>query len=336
MKSIDRKRWLLLLISATLSSAFADALPEGDSRFRILSWNISEDAFVQHPQAFAGILRRADPDILLFDEVAPNVKASKLQSVLDDLPLVDGEDWHIDIGISGGRQRGAIVSRAPLEPLQEFSSVVPYPEADKRHILQSMSDAERNSSAYSMEFGIPVNGALIMQDGRRLLVLIIDLQCCGDTPGSWQEYRRRVEAREIRKLVRRILDRVAVDGIVVAGDFNAVNTPIPIVRLMGPYPAPHSGLLPAELYHLDGTSSWTWDGRGTPFSSSALDFQLYNPNALCVESGLILDTEDLSAADLQTYGLEPRTSRRLSEHRPLIVEYAWLSAGPDLTKETVQ
>jgi len=297
---------------------------------------VISDAFVQHPKAFAAMLCRADPDILLFDEVVPNVKASKLQSMLDDLPLVDGEDGHIDIGISGGRQRGAIVSRAPLEPLHEFSSVASYPEAAKRRILRSMTDAEKNNGAYSMEFGTPVNAALIMQDGRRLLVLIIGLQCCGDTPGSWQEYRRCVEAREIRKLLRRIPDRVAVDGIVVAGDINAVNTPIPIVRPMGPCPAPHSGLMPAELYHLDGTSTWTWDGRGTPFSSSAPDFQLYNPNALSIESGLVLDTEDLSAADLQTYGLEPRTSRRLSEHRPLVVEYAWLSAGPDLTKETVQ
>lgn len=321
---------------AWVALAFADVPPESDSGFRVLSWNVSDDAFKKRQKEFAGMLRQADPDILLFDEVTPDVEVGELRSVLDVLPLVAGEDWHIDIGISGGRQRGAIMSRAPLEQLQEFSSIVPYPETDKRHILQSMTDAERNYGAYSLEYGIPVNGALISQDGRRLLVLIMDLQCCGDTPDSWQEYRRRVEAREIRELVRRILDRVAVDGIVVAGDFNAVNTPIPIVRLMGPYPAPHSSLLPAEIYHRDGASSWTWDGRGTPFASSALDYQLYNPDELRVESGLVLDTEGLSAAELETYGLEPATSRRLSEHRPLIVEYAWQSARPELAKETKQ
>jgi len=334
VKSSKWSKGFLLLVMAWVALAFADVPPESDSGFRVLSWNVSEDAFVKHRKEFAGVLQRADPDILLLDEVAPTADVGELQGVLDVLPLVAGEDWHIDIGISGGRQRGAIISRAPLEQLQEFSSIVPYPETDKRHILQSMTDAERNYGAYSLEYGIPVNGALISQDGRRLLVLIMDLQCCGDTPDSWQEYRRRVEAREIRELVRRILDRVAVDGIVVAGDFNAVNTPIPIVRLMGPYPAPHSSLLPAEIYHRDGASSWTWDGRGTPFASSALDYQLYNPDELRVESGLVLDTEGLSAAELQTYGLEPATSRRLSEHRPLIVEYAWQSARPDLAKET--
>lgn len=332
-------RWssgFLLLVLVWFAAAFAEALPDEVSGFRVLSWNVSEDAFAKDRKAFAGILRRADPDIILFDEVAANATVSEFRSVLDVLPSGDGENWHIDIGVSGGRQRGAIISRAPLERLQEFSSIVPYPEADKRRILRSMTDAERNYSAYSMDFGIPVNGALVLQNGRRLLVVIIDLQCCGNTPESWQEFRRRVEAREIRKLVRRVLDRVAVDGIVVAGDFNAVNTPIPLVRLMGPYPSPRSGLIPAEIYHLDGNSSWTWDGRGTPFASSALDYQLYNPDELHVKSGMVIDTEDLPAEELQIYGLQAATSRRLSEHRPLIVEYTWQSVPPVLAEESAQ
>ena len=331
-----RTRWLPLVVSAMLAVAFTEAYAEGDSGFRVLSWNVSEDSFVKQRDSFAGVLQKADPDILLFDEVTPNTKESELRSVLEGLPLADGETWHIDIGVSGGRQRGAIIARAPLLSLQEFSSIVPYPDADRQHILRSMSDAERRYSAYSMDFGIPVNGALVLQGGRRLLVLIVDLQCCGASAESWQEYRRRVEAREIRELVRKVLDREKVDGIVIAGDFNAVNSTIPVTRLLGPYAAPHSGMIPAEVYHQDGARTWTWDGRGTPFPSSALDYQLYSPGGLRAANGLVIDTEDLPAAERQAYGLENSTSRRLSEHRPLLVDYTWHPAPPEVAKENAQ
>jgi hypothetical protein len=139
--------------------------------------------------------------------------------------------------------------------------------------------------------------------------VITDLQCCGDTPESWQEFRRRVEAREIRRLIRQVLERTHVDGIVFAGDFNLVNGSFALSLLTGPYRPPDAGLIPAELYHSDGSSTWTWDGRETPFPSGTLDFQLYSPRSLEMHSGYILDTES------------PRTGR----HRPLVAEYAWRS-----------
>jgi len=97
----------------------------------------------------------------------------------------------------------------------------------------------------------------------------------------------------------------------------------PLVILAGPYDEPHSGLIPVEIYHLDGSTSWTWDGRGTPFPSRALDFQLYSPRSLKVRQGFILDSEDLPAEELEQYGLQPGTSGTLSDHRPLVVEYNW-------------
>ena len=42
-------------------------------------------------------------------------------------------------------------------------------------------------------------------------------------------------------------------------------------------------------------TTWTWDGRGTPFPSNTLDYQLYGPQGLEMRSGLILDTEGLTA-----------------------------------------
>jgi endonuclease/exonuclease/phosphatase (EEP) superfamily protein YafD len=132
-----------------------------------------------------------------------------------------------------------------------------------------------------------------------------------------------VEAKEIRRVVRQVISRSPVDAIVLAGDFNLVSTAIPLVLMTGPYNPPHSGLIAAELYHQDGLATWTWDGRGTPFPSRALDYQLYSPGALSVKEGFILDTEYWSAEQLARHDLSQDTTNTLSRHRPLVVEYSW-------------
>ena len=96
-----------------------------------------------------------------------------------------------------------------------------------------------------------------------------------------------------------------------------------MLLLAGPYPPPHAGLIAAEIYHQDGTTAWTWDGRRTPYPSGTLDFQLYEPRSLQIRESVILDTEDLAPAELEQYGLEPDMSGRLSRHRPLLVEFGW-------------
>ena len=320
---MSRRACVLLACAVAFVLATIDAPATSNSGIRILSWNISSNAFIRSPEEFQALLRWAAADILLLDEVRPAADAGKLQEVLEDLRSGQDAAWNIDYGISGGRQRGVIASRAPLEPLAEFSTIIPYPEDAKAYILEAMSARERADSDLSMEYGIPVNGAVILTGKRRLLVVIADLQCCGDNRASWQEYRRRVESREIRRVVSEVLNRTEVDAAILAGDFNLVNSPFPLALLAGPYPHPHPGLIPAEVYHLDGSTAWTWDGRGTPFPSGTLDYQLYGPHSLHVRNGIILDSEDLATQELERYGLEAEASRRLSHHRPLLVDYGW-------------
>jgi len=302
MNFVIRSAWLLL----TLGAACVDA---ADEEIRIVSWNISDDVFVSEREEFQALMSRARPDVLLLDEVAPTADAAELSKALAGMQHAEGQIWNIEFGTSGGRQRAVIASLDSLEAVPEFSSIVPYPEAERQAILGQMSDRERNHRPHTMDDGIPVNAAIVLTGGRRLLTVITDLQCCGDTPESWQEFRRRVEAREIRRLIRQVLERTHVDGIVFAGDFNLVNGPFALSLLTGPYRPPDAGLIPAELYHSDGSSTWTWDGRETPFPSGTLDFQLYSPRSLEMRTGYILDTE----------------SRRTGRHRPLVVEYAWRS-----------
>jgi len=323
MNPTFRAAWIALAFAATLVFVFIDAPATGASGIRVLSWNISSNAFVRQPADFQALLRWADADVLLLDEVRPVADVEKLRKVLADVQSERGPGWNIDYGISGGRQRGVIASRAPLESLPEFSTIIPYPDEAKAYIFEAMSARERANSDLSMEHGIPVNGAVILAGKRRLLVVVADLQCCGEDRASWQEYRRRAESREIRRLITEVLQRTEVDAVILAGDFNLVNSPFPLALLAGPYPHPHRGLIPAEIYHADGATAWTWDGRGTPFPSGTLDYQLYGPNSLHVRKGTILDTEDLAVEDLERHGLEAEASRRLSSHRPLLVEYGW-------------
>ena len=313
-----RSSWATLLLLCAGSLVLADESVQAGAEIRIMSWNIADGAFVTHPAEFRSLLLYSGANVLLLDEVAPSAGPEQLRRV-----LVEPESWQLDFGTSGGRQRGVIASRMPLEALPEFASILPYPEADQREIRERMPPAARNYRAWSMDGGIPVHGALVHTAGRRLLVVVADLQCCGNEPGSWQEFKRQIETAEIQKRVRQVLDRIQVDGMVLAGDFNLVNTPIPLTILAGPYQAPHLLLTPAEPYHLDGTTNWTWDGRGTPFPSGALDYQLYSSHSLGIAASLVLDTEDLSDEELELSGLKSNTSRQLSDHRPLIVEYSW-------------
>ena len=289
---------------------------------RVLSWNVSDDAFVRDAAAFRALVARANPDILLLDEVSPTSTDAQLRAVLPALTS-EGGDWHIDIGPSGGRQRNAIISRLPLERLAEFSGVVAYPATERARLHARMAAANESRPAFTMDNGIPVHGVIVLAGTRRLLVVSADLQCCGDGPESWQEDRRQSEAREIRRRIEQVLTRTRVDGLIVAGDLNLVSTPLPMVIVSGPYPPPHAGLIAADLRHLDGSETWTWDGRGTPFPSRPMDFVLYGPHALVLREGYVLDSADLSPPELERLGLEPESAARLSSHRPLLAAFAW-------------
>ena len=293
----------------------------GGDAVRVLSWNVSSDAFVRDPSSFRALLTSADADILLFDEVGPDTTEAQLRAALARRD--GGGDWHIDIGRSGGRQRGVIVSRVPLERLPEMSEVVPYPARERERIRSLMVAANADRPGYSMDGGVPVNGAILRAGSRRLLVVIVDLQCCGEDPAAWEEDRRRVEAREIQARIEQVLRRTQVDGVIVAGDLNLVSTPLPLVILSGPYPLPHAGLIAADLRHVDGKETWTWNGQGTPFPSRPMDFVLYTPNALRLRTGYILDSADLGRPELERLGLQPDAARRVSAHLPLVTEFLW-------------
>jgi len=328
MRKLNRSGPLVLILVFAGAPTFAEQRPDADAGIRILSWNITDDAFVAEAVEFQSLLRWADPDIVLLDQVSPLADIDELHAGLANLQPGDDGPWYVSVGTSGGRQRDVIASRAPQEALPEFSTIIPYPDADKRNILARVSDVHRSYTDYSMDYGIPVNAAIIVIDGKRLLTVIFDLQCCGDGPDSWPEYRRQVEAREIRQRIEQVLERTTVDSLVIAGDFNLVHGMAAAQILNKPYPICSDDLSPAELYRPESDANWTWDGRGMPFPNGRLDFQFYCPDSLQMLSGFILDSEGLAPETLQKLELKSDTSKRTGRHRPLLAEYLWKHGQP--------
>ena len=73
----------------------------------MLSWNISEDAFVAEADEFRQIVEWANPTVMLLDEVAPNASHEELRQAMPSA-LADGPDsWTLSFGTSGGRQRSS-------------------------------------------------------------------------------------------------------------------------------------------------------------------------------------------------------------------------------------
>ena len=296
--------------------------------FRVLSWNVSGAQFFEKAAGFRTLLKWADADLLLLDEVDGGRSVSDVQSVLRGLRGATDTTWNVVMGAGGGYQRGVIATRYPLTPVGELNGVLPYPQSAVRQ-LQTLvpEDIWTTRTKGNLDAGIAVAGAIVRMEKRTILAVTIDLQCCSGSP-DWQEVRRQIEVREIREVVRGVLERQRVDAVLLAGDFNLVSTGIPLVIIASPYPAPHFALTPVEALHLDGVETWTWDGRNTPFPSRALDYAFYSANSLQPVRASVISTEDFPASEQAALGVAPETSHSLSAHLPLLVGYRWRTGAP--------
>ena len=314
------------VLSGAMQSAPTIDVSTPSARLRVLSWNVSGDSFVKHPEAFRQHLVAADPDLILLDEAAGTRGPEDLRPLLNGLRGPADKRWNISWGARGGRQRGVVASRLPVDAIDAFQSNR-YREEDVRIVMGLVPPDAVTQVRQSLDDGIPVHAAVVTDAGKRLLVVTVDLQCCGD---AWQERRRLAEAKEIRRLVSEAIVRERVDAAIVAGDFNVaiprsgeIIGVIPLLVSTGPYPPPIHGLVAAEAYRKDGTRPWTIDGRETGYPSAPVDFQLYSPASLAVKDALVLDSED--GWDTRPGGIrvDAEWSRQVSEHRPIVVTYLW-------------
>lgn len=287
-----------------------------DAAFRVVVWNVSRESFFDNAADFRRVLAAVDADLLILDEMAPGVSAEAIAAQLP--PRAPG--WQVAYGTGGGQhQRASIAARSPLLRQDAFDGLA-YPDEAVEAWVAGVPPEHAARFRADLATGVSAVGAIVGVGGRRLLVVGLDLQCCGADASSWQEARRRIEAGNVRAAIDRVLAREAVDAVLVGGDLNVVNGSRPLDILRGPEgAAAHLRDVPAA--HRGG-ATWTWDGRGTPFPSSRLDYVLHT-DALVPLQAQVFDSEDLSAEESEALGLPPGLSRSLAEHRPVVVDFGW-------------
>lgn len=316
---------LTLLALGQVSAQQLDRAP--GTAFRYVSWNVSRDNFISRQTEILSILRAANADVIMLDELPKDVDQQALETFAEQL---DGKSWHVVVGQGGGiYQRAAVISRQPSHRIKAFDQLG-YRNEDRQEWLDD-AGFERKSLEFNLSLGIPVAGAELEFTPFTLIVVGLDLQCCGNSAGAWQERRRRAETMTIRDTLDQSWTHQT--AVIVSGDFNNVQGMVPVETLAGAHLSdPSRHLKRALANRTDGQTDWTWDGRGTEFPSRPLDHVLYS-SALTVLNALVLDTESLPDATLTAHGLTEKHSIQSSDHRPVVVDFGWNVQVPTASAE---
>jgi endonuclease/exonuclease/phosphatase family metal-dependent hydrolase len=295
--------------------------------FRVLAWNVSRGNLLDRKDRFARVLAAARPDIILLDE-APAGAAEEIADFLSGLPGPDGEDWHLLYGEAGGPQRGVIASGRPVIAVHDLEEIS-YPDSLFER-LKSLAGRSRPQGFGGPEAGLPALGGIVELEDARLLVVTLDLQCCGNGTETVEEYLRQVEAAAIHEALTEALarHRGGVDAVIVAGDFNLVGSREPLEAMLRGVDVDGSGLAVAEALQLDGLSNATWDGGAGPFPPARLDFMLFGDASLRLERAFVLDTRDLTGEWLDHHGLRAEDTERASDHLPVVADFSWVRPRP--------
>lgn len=311
-----------LVVALALQSLAVDLGRAPGTMFRVLSWNVDRTAHIRERDAFRALVGAVDPDLFLLSEVADTTSAAHVRAALWGLRGPADTGWHVAFGRGGGYQRSVIAARAPIADVAAFDSI-PYPADDRDRLLAMVADSLRPAARAALDAGVATNAGVVTVAGRRVLVVVADLQCCGATADGWQEQRRRVEARVLHRAIRATLARGRVDAVVLGADLNLVTGGAPLDTLLLPLDRRQGALAATAPKHVTGSQDWTWRGVNSPFPPSRLDYVLYSARTLIVKRSFVLDTEDLGADTLRPHALEAGSSQRLSDHRPVIVDFAW-------------
>jgi len=224
-------------------------------------------------------------------------------------------------------QRGVVASRSPLQLVRELQRVA-YPSASLDGLQQRFPSPDvARELADAATDGLPVVGASVVTHDRRLLVVTVDLRCCGRL-GSFEDELRKIETDTLRKAVRAARARTRFDGVIVIGDFNLVGARSPLATLSRGLDLDGSALRVAPALQLDGRTAATWRDTnprlpGPIFTPSRLDYLLYGDAPLRLDRAFVFDTEDLTPHWLMTHRLRTDDTREASDHLPLVADLRW-------------
>ena len=320
------QNWLLLslllgLLALPAVQAASDWMPRpAGSSLRVLSWNVSREQFFQAEADARRVLEVSGADVALLDEMPGDLSDLRLRRWLDSDPATRG--WSFVIGRQGsGDQRASIISRWPLQRIDEFDQIR-YPSGKMAEWMAQAGSARPLRVGPTGEF--PSAGALLERRGRLWLLVSADFQCCGDSPNGWEEQRRQMEARLLRQALLAAWQRTGAEAVVLGADLNVVQGPAALDLLSG---RGEQRLWAVGAQHRNSRMDWTWDGRGTPFRSKRLDFLLYS-SSLRELGSQVFDSERFNQLEALEWQLDKHASRRLSQHRPVVADFGWGDAEP--------
>ncbi len=269
----------------------------GERAVRILSLNVEDARIGVVPRIYRRFFRLLQPDVICLQSLRDWSTRRALDFVAAALP---GRRWSI--------ARVADVHTVSSFPIAAAEAI------DDNLLTHIELPADR---------------------GKRDLVLFnIHPPCCDNDAGR---------DAEVDRLMATWRDLLAgsgpfpidpADAMVIAGDFNLVGFRRQLEALRdglfvdpanGPDFAPgrsEGALREAPLRHTHRRLIHTWRRASSPFAPGKLDFVLYTGDALELLASFVPDTEGMPADFLEAAGFDDGDSLEMSDHLPLVVDFA--------------
>ncbi len=299
--------------------------------FRVLNWNVSGQRLLTSPAPYLNILGALQPDLILLDEVSPQVPVAAVEEFLAQLPASpEAPPWRVLLGSSGYRERSLIATRSPLTAAAAFRSIE-FPPAVRDEVLASRPAPFPMLPAV-LAGGVPATGAWVELSGRRLLTVALDLVCCATHPGGVEDRIRLTQAAALRAAINQAQRDQPSQAVLVAGDFNLVGLRAPLDTLAQGLDPAGSDLLTVEALDLAGLSNVTWADSSSRYPPGRLDFQLYSASSLRVIHAFVFDSRALPSTWLAAHHLQPSDSAMASDHNPVVADFQWRSSPPPGSK----
>lgn len=307
-----------------------DAVARTPNTLRVVTWNVSDGNFRDHPETFRRVLAALDPDVVLLDEVYADVTMADLSRFGRGPGPVNESSWKWWLATGGGRQRAAVGARG-LELRGETALArVDHPPGALARWLREVGDEPESPrmpppsrlARAEAAGGLSATGAWVTVEGRAVLFVPVDLQSAG-YDGSPRDRLRELQARTLNHAIAAVLADRPGAGLVIGGDLNVVGSARPLDALRSGLATGGGDLSIARLERLRDRSLATWRSTraGDPFSPGRLDYVLYRGTVLRIERAFIFDAADLSPAALAQLGIRESDTLQ-SDHLPLVVDFA--------------
>lgn len=293
------------------SNDAAPPIAAGVTPLRVASWNAELGALFKTPAPFGATIKALRPDVVLWQELGKDATAESLAAWMNSNVGEDGGTW--SAVVSGGDLRTGVVARGNL-------AVAPFLDGLKRPTEKGERD-------------VRVTGAILEQDGKRVLLASLHLKCCGRL-GSSEDETRAAETAAIREALEKASKKLGeagtpLDGIVVAGDFNLVGSRRPVDAIGESLDFDGSSLDIVPAFDLERRSNATWRSTGNDFLPGRLDWMLVSGSRCAVRKSFVFSAEDLSDAAVAVLGLPASAIKEPSDHQPVVADLAF-SASPSV------